>query len=193
MLKFLALAMVGAVFGLPSAWAHTVDLGYVDVPGACSAVRGDDKRSPGQQSQTQRVQYDAGRAHLSVLLIPTTPLKENKPDDPMNTCAAEAYKSLIGASPNRTEVGEESVFRKVINECLTRKGTAYKVETAIFRRAPVDCPSACSVQACGVVNKTSCDITCPAGRNSSCSCDCINRFFGVCTELKESCSCKAAQ
>ncbi|NUP08106.1 MAG: hypothetical protein HOW73_18825 [Polyangiaceae bacterium] len=59
---------------------------------------------------------------------------------------------------------------------------------------PVTSPEAgvtqCSVKACGLATKTSCEITCRAPKQAKCSCDSCGGLVGVSTCLKENCRCE---
>lgn len=51
--------------------------------------------------------------------------------------------------------------------------------------------TSCDVKECGVINRTSCSITCSTPQRAKCSCDCVKRLIlGICSEFKESCKCE---
>ena len=50
--------------------------------------------------------------------------------------------------------------------------------------------NSCEIVSCGMGNKQTCQITCPADKTPKCSCDCERSFGPMCMDYKANCRCE---
>lgn len=56
--------------------------------------------------------------------------------------------------------------------------------------AQADTGQSCEVSDCGIIHKTGCHISCATGHAPHCSCDCIDRWLGICVKKDDRCYCE---
>ena len=118
--------------------AHTVDLEQVVIPNACSSVHAEQANAFARQ--TSSLAYGAGRAPVSVVLMPTKPMPEDRPDAAMTRCAQSARAKLPAADFVQPTQNSEEQFRNAMNTCLAADHAGYEVRWVVLRRGAVKCP-----------------------------------------------------
>jgi hypothetical protein len=133
MVLVLAAAGVGA-------GAHTVDLGTVVVPNACTSVQAAQNAYGMLQRQTSVLTHTNGVAPLSVVMMPTRALPEGKPDVVMARCAMQAKGAMPAGALVQPDTGAEDRFRTVVNNCLAAGHAGYEIRWAVLQRGATECP-----------------------------------------------------
>jgi hypothetical protein len=139
-LKLSILAVALAVLGSRVA-AHTVDLGIVSVPNACSRT-GPVGQNPFGQSQ--RIETYPGSSQVQVLLLPERELPNDEPDTRMKRCTAKAYDSMRNIASVPSDGRLEELLKSRINACLVESGSDNIIRFVNIRRGPIECPNSLS-------------------------------------------------
>jgi hypothetical protein len=124
-------------------WAcggHTIDLGYVEIRGACSAVQQAQGDWPNLLRQSSSsVVYKPGRSRLSAVVMATRPVAHDEPDVAMQTCAATVRASIPQERLARPNTEIEKLFQADMNRCLDRAGAGNQIQWLVLRRDSVEC------------------------------------------------------